>query len=316
VAQPVELWPFDRFGPLLGRSVAMRELFGRIARVAPTDAAVLIQGETGTGKELVARAIHEASPRASGPFVVVDLAAMPETLLESELFGHRKGAFTGAEANRAGAAEQAVGGTVFLDEIGELPLAVQPKLLRLLETRVVRRLGDDTERPLDVRFVAATHRDLRAAVNAQGFPDVDHVELVAPPAASGADARNFVLCPGGAYDRSPCGTGTSARLACLAADGRLAEGARWVQESIIGSTFSASYRWLDRAAGRIEPLVTGTAYVTAEATLLIDERDPYAWGIRRDGAGSAGGACSCSPTWWPTSSSTGASNASAARPRC
>jgi len=168
-AQPLELWPFDRFGGLLGRSVPMRELFARIAKVAPTDASVLIQGETGTGKELVARAIHEASPRAAGPFVVVDLAALPETLAESELFGHVKGAFTGAESSRAGAPEQAAGGTVFLDEIGELPLALQPKLLRLLETRTVRRLGDSTERPLDVRFVAATHRDLRAAVNAGAF---------------------------------------------------------------------------------------------------------------------------------------------------
>lgn len=121
---------------------------------------------------------------------------------------------------------------------------------------------------------------IRLALNAQGHPDVDHVELVGPPVAAGASARNFVLCPGKAYDRSPCGTGTSAKLACLAADGKLAEGAPWVQESILGSTFTASYRWLDRASGKVAPLITGRAYVNAESTLLIDERDPFAWGIR------------------------------------
>jgi len=121
---------------------------------------------------------------------------------------------------------------------------------------------------------------IRQAVNAQGHPDVDHVEIFGPPKAAGASARSFVLCPGKAYDRSPCGTGTSAKLACLAADGKLAEGAPWVQESIIGSTFSASYRWLDRAAGKVIPSITGTAFVNAESTLLLDERDPFCWGIR------------------------------------
>lgn len=120
---------------------------------------------------------------------------------------------------------------------------------------------------------------IRQALNAQGFPDVDHVELFGAPGEPGANARNFVLCPGKAYDRSPCGTGTSAKLACLAADGKLAEGARWVQESIVGSRFGASYRWIDRAAGRISPMISGTAYITAESTLLIDDRDPFRWGI-------------------------------------
>jgi 4-hydroxyproline epimerase len=122
----------------------------------------------------------------------------------------------------------------------------------------------------------------RQAVNAHGCPEVDHVELYGPPSVAGADSRNFVQCPGKAYDRSPCGTGTSAKLACLAADGKLAEGAPWVQESIVGSTFTASYRWLDRASGRIEPTVRGTAFVNAETTLLIDERDPFRWGIGGD----------------------------------
>jgi len=121
---------------------------------------------------------------------------------------------------------------------------------------------------------------IRQAVNAQGFPEVDHIELFGPPTATGASSRNFVLCPGKAYDRSPCGTGTSAKLACLAADGKLAEGAPWVQESILGSTFTASYRWADRANGKIAPAIGGAAFVTAESTQLLDERDPFCWGVR------------------------------------
>ena len=120
---------------------------------------------------------------------------------------------------------------------------------------------------------------IRQAVNAQGYADVDHVELLAAP-QSGGDGRNFVLCPGKAYDRSPCGTGTSAKLACLAADGKLAEDEVWLQEGILGSRFSASYRWLDRSKGEIAPSITGNAWVTAEASLLLDPADPFCWGIR------------------------------------
>jgi 4-hydroxyproline epimerase len=120
---------------------------------------------------------------------------------------------------------------------------------------------------------------IRQALNAQGYPDVDHVELFGPAPAP-ARARNFVLCPGKAYDRSPCGTGTSAKLACLAADGKLAEGEPWVQESIVGSRFKASYKWLDRASGKIIPSIEGNAFITAESTLLLDDRDPFCWGIR------------------------------------
>ena len=122
---------------------------------------------------------------------------------------------------------------------------------------------------------------IRQAVNAQGFPEVDHIELFGPPTNSWARSRNFVLCPGKAYDRSPCGTGTSAKLACLAAEDKLDEGQPWVQESIIGSLFTARYRWLDRLAGTIVPTIVGTAFVTAEATLLLDDRDPFGWGIRQ-----------------------------------
>lgn len=121
---------------------------------------------------------------------------------------------------------------------------------------------------------------VRRAVNAQGFPDVDHVELCGPAGHPGNHGRGFVLCPGKAWDRSPCGTGTSAKLACLAADGKLAEGKTWLQESVIGSVFSARYRWLDRANGIVAPTITGTAHVMAETTLLLDERDLFCWGIR------------------------------------
>lgn len=121
---------------------------------------------------------------------------------------------------------------------------------------------------------------VRQALNAEANPDVDHVELFSSPTLPAAHSRNFVLCPGKAYDRSPCGTGTSAKLACLAADGKLAEGEEWVQESIIGSSFRGRFRWLDRDAGTITPTIVGRAWVTAESTLRLDPSDPYRWGIR------------------------------------
>jgi transcriptional regulator with GAF, ATPase, and Fis domain len=181
VAAPVDLWPDDHFGALFGRSSVMRELFARIARVSATNATVLIQGETGSGKELVARAIHDASPRRAGPFVVVDCGALPEALLESELFGHAKGAFTGAVSARAGAVESAHGGTVFLDEVGELPLGMQPKLLRAIEAKSVRRVGESAYRNVDVRFVTATHRDLATMVNEGAFREDLYFRLAVVP---------------------------------------------------------------------------------------------------------------------------------------
>ncbi len=131
----------------------------------------------------------------------------------------------------------------------------------------------------NVETLIAYTRKLRAAVNSAGFAEVDHVELFGPAKSQKAQSRNFVLCPGGAYDRSPCGTGTSAKLACLAADGKLAENETWVQESILGTTFAGQYAWIDRAAGRIAPTIFGRAFVTADATLLVDEGDPLAWGL-------------------------------------
>ncbi|MCA9667091.1 MAG: sigma 54-dependent Fis family transcriptional regulator [Myxococcales bacterium] len=154
-------------GSLLGESVEMRYLFALLERLARSDTTVLLEGESGTGKELAAEALHSVSPRAEGPFIVVDCGAIPENLIESELFGHERGAFTGADRARVGAFEEANGGTVFLDEIGELPLSLQPKLLRVLEGRQIKRVGDTRYRAVDVRIVAATNRKLDGEV-AQG----------------------------------------------------------------------------------------------------------------------------------------------------
>jgi DNA-binding NtrC family response regulator len=157
------------FGSLVGASPSMRAAFALLERAAATDATVLLEGETGTGKEGAAEGLHEQGTRRGRPFVIVDCAAIPEHLLESELFGHERGAFTGAASRHIGAFEEASGGTVFLDEIGELPLELQPKLLRALEQRAVRRVGGNGYQSVDVRVVAATNRDLRAEVNAGRF---------------------------------------------------------------------------------------------------------------------------------------------------
>ncbi|MBM7112163.1 sigma 54-interacting transcriptional regulator [Archangium primigenium] len=158
-----------RFGSLVGESVPMRMCFALLERAAGRDVTVLLEGETGTGKSQAAQAIHQASARRDKPFLTVDCGAIPAELLESELFGHEKGAFTGAAARRIGAFEEAHGGTLFLDEIGELPAELQPKLLRVLEAREIRRVGTNTYVPVDVRIIAATNRDLRAEVNAGRF---------------------------------------------------------------------------------------------------------------------------------------------------
>jgi transcriptional regulator with PAS, ATPase and Fis domain len=159
----------DRFGDVLGRSARMRELFADLERIAPSDATVLIEGETGTGKDLVAESVHGASSRASGPFVVLDCGAVAPTMIESELFGHERGAFTGAQATHVGVFEQAHGGSLLLDEVGELGLALQPKLLRVLEKRQLRRIGGTQTISVDVRILAATNRNLRAEVQRGQF---------------------------------------------------------------------------------------------------------------------------------------------------
>ena len=167
----IEILPSEKeaLGEMVGKSPAMREIFGLIERIAPTDATVLIEGETGTGKDMIARTLHQLSPRADKPFIVVDCGAVAGTLIESELFGHEKGAFTGAVSARQGAFELASGGTVFLDELGELSLDLQPKLLRVLEQRELRRVGGTKTLKVDLRVIAATRKDLRSEVEKGKF---------------------------------------------------------------------------------------------------------------------------------------------------
>ncbi|HEY1554313.1 MAG TPA: sigma 54-interacting transcriptional regulator [Kofleriaceae bacterium] len=167
----IEILPSEKeeLGEMVGKSPAMREIFGLVERIAPTDATVLIEGETGTGKDMIARTLHQLSPRADKPFIVVDCGAVAGTLIESELFGHEKGAFTGAVAARQGAFELSNGGTVFLDELGELSLDLQPKLLRVLEQRELRRVGGTKTVKVDLRVIAATRKDLRSEVEKGKF---------------------------------------------------------------------------------------------------------------------------------------------------
>jgi transcriptional regulator with GAF, ATPase, and Fis domain len=161
--------PEERCGDIIGRNLRMRELFGMIEKIAPTGATVVIEGETGTGKEVVARTLHRLSTRKNKPFIVFDCGAVPESLIESELFGHEKGSFTGAIMTRQGLFEMAQGGTIFLDELGELSIDLQPKLLRVLEQREVRRVGSNKPIPIDVRVIAATNRRLEAEVREGRF---------------------------------------------------------------------------------------------------------------------------------------------------
>jgi transcriptional regulator with PAS, ATPase and Fis domain len=187
--QLVALSEHIELGELVGASVEMRVVYAVLERAARSDATVLVLGETGTGKDVAARSLHAISPRAKGPFVPVDCGAIPENLIESELFGHVKGAFTGAIANRIGAFEEAGGGTLFLDEIGEMPLAMQAKLLRAIETKSVRRVGATTMTPVDVRIVAATNRPLARAVNEGTFREdlyyrLAVIEVTLPPLRS------------------------------------------------------------------------------------------------------------------------------------
>jgi transcriptional regulator with GAF, ATPase, and Fis domain len=206
----VELSPRSGFGELVGSSVEMRRLYAVLERVASTDATLLVQGETGTGKDVVARSLHAASRRGEGPYVPIDCGAIPENLIESELFGHVRGAFSGATSDRRGVFEEAHGGTLFLDEIGEMPMALQPKLLRAIETRSIRRVGGNGTKPVDVRIVAATNRDLARCVNEGTFREdlyyrLAVVEVTIPPLSARPDdvavlAQHF-------YDRLAPGSG-------------------------------------------------------------------------------------------------------------
>ena len=209
----VEVPSATAFGRVVGSSTAMRMLYPSFAKLAATDVPVLIEGETGTGKEVLAEAIHEVGPRAQGPFVVFDCTAVPPNLVESELFGHERGAFTGAVSTRKGVFEQATGGTLLIDEIGDLDLSLQPKLLRALERAEVRRVGGDRWIKVDVRVLAATRRDLDREVQDGRFRDdlffrlvVARVEL--PPLRLrhgdvAVLARHFAALLGGDPDALP-----------------------------------------------------------------------------------------------------------------
>jgi transcriptional regulator with GAF, ATPase, and Fis domain len=219
----IPLSEHDSFGECVGGSIQMRRAYSTLERVAGTSSTVLIEGETGTGKDVVARSIHAASPRANRPFIPIDCGAISVSLIESELFGHVRGAFSGAHGDRAGVFEAANGGTLFLDEIGELPLHVQPKLLRAIETRAVRRIGSNSERPIDVRIVAATNRSLARCVNEGSFREdlyyrLAVVEVTLPPLRARREdiaslARHFYERFGGREPLSP------AFLAMLASRG-------------------------------------------------------------------------------------------------
>jgi DNA-binding NtrC family response regulator len=212
--------PAAPFAGIVGESPAMVELFSRIRRVAASGFSVLILGESGTGKELVARALHQASDRADKPFVAVNCAALPETLVESELFGHARGAFTDARAPRKGLLLEADGGTLLLDEIGDVPLPVQPKLLRALQERRFRPVGSDREVSFDVRVLAATHHDLEQAVEEGRFRQdlffrVNVIELQVPPLrARGTDvlllAGEFLHRSAARADKQVTGISTAA----------------------------------------------------------------------------------------------------------
>ena len=177
----VKLWPVASFGPMVGSSAAMRQLFVKLDLAARSDGTVVLTGETGTGKELAAMAIHGASPRASAPFSTIDCGAIAPSMLDAELFGWGEDGLAGARGARAGAIEAADGGTVLLDEVGELPIELQPKLLRVIESRTLRRLGENEPRRVDVRFLAATHRDLREMVNDGTFREDLYFRLAVLP---------------------------------------------------------------------------------------------------------------------------------------
>jgi two-component system response regulator HydG len=222
-AMPLEDAHLDN---VIGSSSAMRRVFGLVARVANSEAGVLIHGETGTGKELVARAIHERGRRKAGPFIAINCAAVPASLIESELFGHERGAFTDAKSQRTGLFVQANGGTLFLDEIGELPLEVQPKLLRALQERKVRPVGSNHEHPFDARLIAATNRVLEDEVYERRFREdlfyrINVVKIDVPPLRErGGDvvhlARHFLTVYAERHGKGPVSLSTAAAEKLLA----------------------------------------------------------------------------------------------------
>ncbi|EHP85436.1 putative two component, sigma54 specific, transcriptional regulator, Fis family [Geobacter metallireducens RCH3] len=208
---------------IIGEHPKMREVFRIVTKIAPTASTVLIYGESGTGKELVAKAIHDGSPRKDKPFFAINCAAIPESLMESELFGHEKGAFTGASSRELGIFEAATGGTVFLDEIGEMSVAMQAKLLRAIQSKEIRRVGGKVNIPVDVRIISATNRDLEAEIKRGGFREdlfyrLNVIRITLPPPAGAGERhrgpgrllREKVQRPGGSHRQGDRQTGPEA----------------------------------------------------------------------------------------------------------
>jgi two-component system response regulator HydG len=231
-------------GDLIGASPAMQVVYQLIDQVSATDATVLITGESGTGKEVVARAVHDRSRRKGGPFVAINCAAMPEQLLESELFGHAKGAFTDAKSSRLGLFQQANGGTLFLDEIGEMALGLQPKLLRALQERKIRPVGAELEQAIDVRLVTATNRDLEEMVEGKAFREdlyyrINVIHIPLPPVrARGGDvlllAQHLLRHYGAVFDKKVVGLSTAAAERMMAYDwpGNVRELGNWIERAV------------------------------------------------------------------------------------
>jgi len=241
----------QRFDEIIGASPAMTRLYALLAKVAESDAPVLVTGESGTGKELVAHAIHKQGRRKGGPLVAVNCAAMPETLLESELFGHVKGAFTDARSAKVGLFEAAQGGTIFLDEIGELPLGLQPKLLRALQERVIRPVGGTTELPFDARVIAATNSDLETMVEEHRFREdlffrINVIQITLPPLrARGGDilllAQTFLERIAARANKTVTGFSpdAAAKLMAYSWPGNVRELQNCVERAVALASFSA-----------------------------------------------------------------------------
>lgn len=277
-----ERYGFDR---IVGRSPALREVLERAAKVAPTEATVLLAGESGTGKELVARAIHHASRRADGPFVAINCAALADTLLESELFGHERGAFTGADRQKPGRFELAAGGTLFLDEVGELSAAVQAKLLRVLQEREFQRVGGTATLQADVRLIAATNRNLDQDVQAGRFRDDLYYRLnvfaiqLPPLRERGEDvlllADFFVRSLGARMGKADLGLSRDAREALLnhAWPGNIRELQNAVERALIvsdGGLLTAAHLGIDSGAARVPAPLLPTAVAAAAAAESAD----------------------------------------------
>jgi two-component system, NtrC family, response regulator GlrR len=271
-----------KFGSLVGGSVHARMSFALMERAAASEVTVLLEGETGTGKSQAAESIHRHSSRAEHPFLVVDCGALPPNLLESELFGHEKGAFTGAVNRRVGVFEEARGGTVFLDEIGEVPLELQPKLLRVLEAREIKRLGTNTQTPVDVRIICATNRDLRGEVNAGRFRSDLYFRLAVlkiphPPLRQRSEDIPLIV------DKLLSGLGADARVkAALMDPGFVAQ----LQRSAWPGNIRELRNHLERCVVLQETLLPGEgedggSQPSSEGSGVIDARVPYPEARRR-----------------------------------